>query len=181
MNGSLNSNPLCVRASRQIPVIFVFLAARCNSLRVSGRTGLILATGINSESEVRWTEECASSFHLNPFPCRISFFLYVRAFLASINLRCSSEFGLHWRNRIVFVVIDGLPREYRYRKLECIFSLNFVCRLTIASTSKRKINYPKLGVDGITWPSFIICNPLPKFGSGEVEHFKFHEEIEYAI
>ena len=86
-------------------------AARCNSLRVPSRPGFILATGIASESEVRWTEECTSSFHLNPFSCRISCFLYVRAFLASINLCCASEFGLHWRNRIVVIVIDGLTRE----------------------------------------------------------------------
>ena len=89
--------------------IFGSLAARCNSLHVSGRPGLILATEIASESEVRWTEGCTSSFHLNPSSCRISCFLYVRAFLASIDLRCASEFGLHWRNRIVVVVIDGLP------------------------------------------------------------------------
>ena len=69
------------------------LAASCNSLLVSGRPGLILATvnkniihSIASESEVRWIEECTSSFHLNPSSCRISCFLYVRAFLASINL-----------------------------------------------------------------------------------------------
>ena len=72
-------------------------------------TGLILATGIASESEVRWIEECTSTFHLNPSSCRISCFLYVRAFFASINLRCASEFGIHWRNRIVVVAIDGLP------------------------------------------------------------------------
>ena len=90
-----------------------------NSLRVSGRPGLILATGIASESEVRWTEECTSSFHLNPSSCRNSCFLYVRAFLASINLRCASEFGLHWRNRIIIVVIDGLPTE-RERENICI-------------------------------------------------------------
>jgi len=56
---SPNSNPLCVRARvRQFPAIFGSLTARCNSLRVSGRPGLILATEIASESEVRWTEGC---------------------------------------------------------------------------------------------------------------------------
>ena len=111
-SGSPNSNPLYLCASvRQFPAIFGSLAARCNSLLVSGRPGFILATGIASESEVRWTEECTSSFHLNPSSCRISCFFYVRAFLASINLCCASEFGLHWRKRIVVVVIDGLPRE----------------------------------------------------------------------
>jgi len=39
---------------------------------------------------------------------------YVRAFLASINLRCASEFGLHWRNKIVVVVIDGLLRRLKF-------------------------------------------------------------------
>jgi len=75
--------------------IWISMAARCNSLLVSGRPGLILATRIASESEVRWTEECTSSFHLNPSSCRISCFLYVRAFLASINVCCASEFAAY--------------------------------------------------------------------------------------
>ena len=111
------------RSTREFPAICGYLAARCNSLRVSGRPVLILATGIASESEVRWTEKCTSSFHLNPSSCRISCFLYVRAFLASINLRCASEFGLHWRNRIVVVAIDGLPRHVmRYINLRYLLT-----------------------------------------------------------
>ena len=115
-----------MRASvRQFPAIFWISGSTLqlsSDLRSSG-PGLI-ATGIASESEVRRTEECTSSFHLNPSSYKISCFLYVRAFLTSINLRCVSEFGLHWRNRIVVVVIDGLPREREREresvKLECV-------------------------------------------------------------
>jgi len=54
--GSLNSNPLDLCASViQFPAIFGSLAALCSSsLHVSGRPGLILATRIASESDVRW-------------------------------------------------------------------------------------------------------------------------------
>jgi len=102
----------------QFPGLFGSLAARCNSLRVSGRPGLILATEIASESEVRWTGKCTYSFHLTPSSCRISCFLYIRAFLASINQFCASEFGLHWRNMIVVVVFRRTSKRERERERE---------------------------------------------------------------
>ena len=99
-SGSPNSNPLCVRASGSFQL---YLDLWQHAATLFG-SPVVLVLSLPPEQPLRVKFDglrTTSSFHLNSSSCRISCFLYVRAFLASINLCCASEFGLHWRNRIV--------------------------------------------------------------------------------